>query len=397
MLGIKMGIDLNVERDRRLFNWMNGIPIPPLRVTIFPTNVCNLRCRMCGVSRGVSEGRFKVADEFKQEGWLPLIREGAEMGIIEWWICGGGEPLMRRDLTLEIIKTIKRYSPQSYVQLTTNGTRFTEEMIRDLVVVGLDKMQFSIDAPDAGTHDWIRRKKGTFEKATWAIQRFNELKREMGKKSPWITVNAVLNGKNYNRLEEFIGFAEEIGVEHVEVTPMRVTEEMYPSMKKAGLLLDKSQKREAFRSAEQARRLARKRGIGFEYLVNPDLEDLSERKLREKFIREESIGPQDASTRKSDHHFLCLRCYEPWYTLSIDAYGNPGPCVTGSEGNPRFSFRNHSLHDVWYGEYFLNIRSRLIENKLIGACAHCTVTDMREKAGAQLNDYVRRNASQHGH
>ncbi len=388
MLEIKMGIDIDTERNRRLCSWMNGIPAPPLRLSILPTNVCNLRCRMCGISRGVREGRFRIVDEFRDDEWLPLIKEGAEMGIPEWWICGGGEPLMRRDLTLEIIKTIKRYSPQSRVELTTNGTRFTEEMLHDLVAIGLDKMQFSIDAPDAATHDWVRRKRGTFEKVTWAIQRFSELKEEMGKRFPRLTVNCVLNGKNYNRLEEFISLAERIGIEHLNVTPLRVIDEVCLSMEKVGLILNQKQKDEAFRSAERAKRLGRKRGVGFEFFVNRGLEVISENEVMEKFTKEETLGPQNASKRKSSNPFLGLRCYEPWLNISIDAWGNPGHCVTVSKGDPLFSFRNHTLQDVWYGEFFLNARSRLMKNKLTAACAHCTVTDMLEKVGVQFNEWV---------
>jgi len=294
-----MGVNLDAERDRRLHSWMNGIPAPPLRVSIFPTNVCNLRCKMCGIPHGVDEGRFRVDDECTTEEWLPIIKEGAEMGILEWWICGGGEPLARRELTLDIIKTIKRYSPHSYTELTTNGTRFTEEMLRELVKIGHNKMQFSIDAPDAVTHDMIRGEKGTFKKATWAIRRFCELKEEMGVKAPWITINAVLNRKNYDRMEGFIDFAEEYGVEFVNVTPLRVTDEMRPTIMKAGLLLNNIQKRESFRSAERAMKLAKERGIGFEFEVNEEWEDISEHDINTKFVGEEVVGPLDPSKKRS--------------------------------------------------------------------------------------------------
>ncbi len=344
---------------------------------------------MCGVSKAVKEERFKIADEFTDEEWLPLIKEGAEMGILEWWIGGGGEPLVRRDLTLEIVKTIKHHSPESEVELTTNGTRFTEEMLRDLVTVDLDKMQFSIDAPDAATHDWIRRKKGTFEKATWAIQTFSKLKQELGKDVPWLTVNAVLNGKNYNRLEDFIGFAKTIGLEQVNVTPLRVTDEMRPGMERDGLILDAEQKKEAFRSAERARRLGEKMGVGFGFLVNRDWEEISEKSLKEKMTKGKRVGPRDTSKRTADHPFLSLRCYEPWYTLAIDAWGNPGPCVTGAMGDARYSFRHHTLEEIWYGEYFHQIRARIADNRLIDACSQCTITDVRERVGLQLNEHLK--------
>jgi len=383
------GINLTDERNRRLASWLQGVPAPPLRVSIFPTNVCNLECKMCGVPNGVREGRFRVKDEFTIEEWRRLVKEGAQMGILEWWVGGGGEPLVRRELTTEIIKTIRKYSPYSEIELTTNASRFTEEIIRDLVVADLDKMQFSIDFPDAKMHNWLRGGDATFEKATWAIRRFSEFKRELGKKVPWLTANVILNARNYTRLEEFIPFAKNIGIEQVNVTPLRVTDEMRPVMQEAGLVMDACQKREVFAYAARASRLAQKEGVGFGFLVNREWEDISETGMMTRKSEGGRVGPQDPSKRENLRHYLGLRCYESWYTLAVDALGNPGPCVTGAIGNPQYSFREHTLKEVWYGEYFLKIRSRLNENLLIDPCSQCTVTDMREKVGLLLNEHVR--------
>lgn len=383
-----MGVNLSVERLRRLHSWMNGVPAPPLRMSIFPTNVCNLRCKMCGVSAAVRAGKFKVTDELTDEEWLCIIRDGAQMGILEWWVGGGGEPLVRGDLTLNILKTIKRLSPPSEIELTTNGSRLTEDFLREIVDLGLDKIQLSLDFPDARTHDLIRGRTGTFDTIIWAARMLNQLKEEKRTHRPWLTTNTILSALNYNRLDEMVELAASVGIEQVNVTPLRIVESLRSQMGKAGLLMNEGQKRAAFSHAERARRLAGKHGIQFRFLVNRDWEDISEKSLARKRKSGKQVGPQETRDDACPQ-FLNLRCYETWYTLAIDAQGNPGPCVTGAIGDPDFNLRNRTLHDLWYGEYFMRIRSHLIENRLIGPCSHCTVTDLREGTGRDLREYAR--------
>lgn len=381
-----MSRNLQGEIEKRLYSWMCGRPAPPFRASIFPTNVCNLRCNMCGVPEACSEGRFRIEDEMKTEEWLPIIEDGAKAGIIEWWISGGGEPLVRRELTLEIIRRIKKYSPYSEVELTTNGTRFTEEMTKELIELRLDRIQFSLDSHISEVHNLIRNTPGTFERITGAIQRFRQLKAEYNTDKPWLTVNSVLTALNYNKWTEFIKFTKELGIEYICVTPLRITEGTRDKMESAGIILAPEKKTKIFEYAERARISAEKIGIGFDFLVNPDWEDIPEREIRKKYRTGKTIGPQNEN-RSKDSPFLNLRCYEPWYTLAIDPFGDPGPCLTSAEGNPNYTLKRNRVIDVWYGDYFNKIRSRLAKNKLIGKCTHCTVTDMREKIGLNLNKY----------
>lgn len=383
---MRRGVNIREEIIKGLYSWMCNKPAPPLRVSIFLTNVCNLRCNMCGVPEACSEGRSRILDELKTEEWLPIIEDCAKTGVIEWWISGGGEPLVRRELTLEIIRAIKRYSPASEVVLTTNGTRFNEETINKLVELKLDKIQFSLDSHISEIHNRIRNVPGTFEKVTSAIHRFSQLKAEYDTDKPWLTVNSILNALNYDQLVEFIKFGKRIGVEHIYVTPLRITEDTRDKIKSIGLALTAEQKEVVFKHAEVARKFGEGRGIGFEFLVNRDLEDIPEREIRKKYKNGGVIGPKKKN-RSKDIPFLNLRCYEPWYNFAIDAFGNPGPCVTSSKGNPEYSLKHNKLKDVWYGDYFNKVRSRLLGNKLLGVCAHCTVTEMREKIGSELNLY----------
>ncbi len=96
------------------------------------------------------------------------------------------------------------------------------------------------------------------------------------------------------------------------------------------------------------------------------------------------------NTGGEEHPFLALRCYDMWYTMAIDAYGNVGSCVTADDGDPEHNVKNYTLHDLWYGEFFPNLRKRLIQNKLLKVCSHCTVTDMRNKVRLQLIDYCKK-------
>lgn len=363
---------LKVEKTRRLDSWMKGVPAPPSRMSIILTNACNLRCKMCETPVAVQRGWLRLEDELTDEEWIRIVKEGAEMGVLEWCIGSRGEPFVRRELAMDILSILRKDSPGSVIELATNGSRFTEEILDKIVNLGLDRIQISLDSPNAAMHDWIRGQKGTFERVTRAIRKLRELRDSSARGKPWITTNAVLSGLNYDRLDEMVTLAARIGIDQVNITPLRVMESIRPQMEEARLVMDSEQRREAFVSVERAKRTADKYGVHLHFLVDADWEDPSEKRIDKDNGGKGRIGPLNAEECVR-HGFMGLKCYEPWFTIAVDAQGNPGYCVAGILGEQRYNLRRHTLHDVWYGEYFLNVRSGLMDNRPLDACLNCNV------------------------
>lgn len=379
--------DLEKERSRRLCYWMDGKPMPPLRISIFPTNRCNLNCLFCGGPEARRNGHFKFDKELSKEDWVRIVKEGVEMGILEWWVGGGGDPMARSDTTVAILNTIKDTDKNAECELTTNGTNFTPEIIDNLVKIGVDKIQLSLDGIDKKLHDFYRGVPGTFDKITTAIKTFIRLKKEYKTNKPKITINMVLNAKNVDRISEMVELAHKLGVNEIMITPMRIESGNKTRIEENGLRMDELQKKRIRSNFEKAKKLAVRYNIFIDLLVNEGQEEILEEEVLKRYKKDEIETPWDV--KKNEHPFLALRCYELWYTMAIDAYGYAGSCVTAADGDPKYDVRKCTLHDLWYGEFFTRLRERLIQNKLLKVCSHCTVTDMRNKVRSQLANYRR--------
>lgn len=157
---------------------------PPM-VFVEITNVCNLGCVHCPypfVSRQNSyKPRYmdlaiykKIADEVAQ---FP--------GAIFRFVCDG-EPMLHPDFL-----NILRYAKQkkiSPVCFNTNGMLLNEKMAREIISLGVDVVEVSIDALTKETYGRIR-KGGDFEKVRSAV--FNLLQerdRKQGKTKVMVSI-----------------------------------------------------------------------------------------------------------------------------------------------------------------------------------------------------------------
>ena len=81
------------------------------------------------------------SEELNEDVWLGIIDQGNKIGVKEWHICGGGEPLYFIEKAKSVMNKIKENGKHG--EIITNGTMFTENMIKELVELGWDKIIFS--------------------------------------------------------------------------------------------------------------------------------------------------------------------------------------------------------------------------------------------------------------
>jgi MoaA/NifB/PqqE/SkfB family radical SAM enzyme len=71
----------------------------------------------------------------------------------------------------------------------------------------------------------------------------------------------------------------------------------------------------------------------------------------------------------SKNPFASVACYYPWYNISIFSDGRTLPCfILKDEGE---NVKNKSLKEIWFGEYFNEIREMFLKNKLKDDCSKC--------------------------
>ncbi|MBO6223186.1 MAG: radical SAM protein, partial [Bacteroidales bacterium] len=153
---------------------------------------CNLACRHCGSDCKIlpSATQMKVEDFLKALDSVKAYcqKVGGDPGHI-LVILTGGEPLMRKDLEECGRKIIQKGFPWGMV---TNGFAMTPERFRRLLDSGLHSMTVSLDGLKE-SHDWMRGREGSFEKAIGAIK----LAIAAGDKLAFDVVTCV-NQRNYN-------------------------------------------------------------------------------------------------------------------------------------------------------------------------------------------------------
>lgn len=137
------------------------MPKFPLHMVWLATNVCNARCLHCS-----SNSARRLPDELNTAEARNLMDQFAEAGVVDLAVSGG-EPLLRLDL-LEVIAHA-RWRGIS-VGVGSNGAKLTDQQAAQLVALGVNRFQVSLDGP-AESHDRLRCWPGLFDRAVATLRR----------------------------------------------------------------------------------------------------------------------------------------------------------------------------------------------------------------------------------
>lgn len=140
-------------------------PDDTLELTILPTDQCNFRCEYCYETFSEEE-----MGEEAMEGIKTVVKERGEKLSklnISWF---GGEPLLAldviRDLSSFFIQASKEYDLTYTAGMTTNGYLLTKEVAKELIGLGVNSFQVTLDGP-AEQHNKKRKLvngKGTYKR-----------------------------------------------------------------------------------------------------------------------------------------------------------------------------------------------------------------------------------------
>jgi len=337
-----------------LARWMRGGTAPPFMLEFNPTNQCNCRCLSC-YARGKEP--YAPDREIPDAKYLEITREATAMGVRRFHIMGSGEPLTRPAMLGAMMEEVKRSA--RYGSLVTNGTLFDAPMLDRVVEIGWDQILFSLDGPDAETNDRLRGRPGAFEETTGAIRALAERKRARGSEAPWIVMAPVLSSANFDRPVDMVELARATGVDQILLQPIVVpeTEEGRP------LLLTEDQRRAYHERVDEACGRAGEFGIDENFA---ELDDI----VVEKSAEMGAVIEHDIEEYADDHP-LSIPCYQPWVYMSIRVQGQVRPCPMIPDDEDVESVLDRSLEEIWYGDYFNDLRLRLMSGNLSTYCRHC--------------------------
>lgn len=127
-----------------------GRNIDYMRISI--TDRCNLRCQYCTPEDLPSIGHAEI---LRFEEILDIARYAVSLGITKFKITGG-EPLVRKGY-LFFLERLKTLPGVEQVTLTTNGV-LLEDALPDLVRIGIDGVNISLDTQNPETFSRITRR-----------------------------------------------------------------------------------------------------------------------------------------------------------------------------------------------------------------------------------------------
>jgi MoaA/NifB/PqqE/SkfB family radical SAM enzyme len=345
------------EKIRRLNGWMKGNKMPPFLVDISPTDRCNLRCLSCW-QRSAKFKKIDSSYELPKNKLISVVKEALDFDVREFEITGGGEPMMRKDATLKIMKIIKEFRKTG--NITTNGTLFDEEAIKFLVKIGWDRITFSLDGANSQINDCLRGN-GSYKKIIHNIKFLNESKKSFNAKKPAVKFNVVVSRKNYDKLDEIVKLGHSLNCDVISFEPLTVHSSV--GMK---LSLRKKEIKQLKNSINKIERLANDFGI-VTNIQNFSFNDLIMKPKHLKFLKQ-SIKNYDS--------FASSLCFEPWWHLVIKVDGSAQPCCLFD--SKQENVKSKSLKKIWFGKHFNEIRESMNIKKFSEFCSICNAGQVAE-------------------
>ena len=349
------------EVSKRIIKMLNGKKQDPVKVDVFFTEACNLKCKFCNYSK-IPLSILKK--EMKDEKILKLIDEICELKVKIFGVLGG-EPFMRKKVLLESMERIKENGIAG--SLVTNGTLISSKDIERIIKMEWDLIRFSIDGLEK-THDYLRGRKGSFRKVMQTLKKFYELKKKLKSNFPTLEVNFVLTNRNYKELKDLIKKVSKFGVNFVYVLPLI---ELTPESKKLKI----TNPEKVNKWLEKAKVESTKLGI------KTNLDEIIKRNLYLYSNRMEKIIIEKNSRLPA--------CFLPWYTINITSDGIATPCAQWpkEEGIPI----NKPLKEIWFKD-FEKFREKMRKH-LFEWCSRCCVplVDENKEIKKLIEKHVRKS------
>ncbi|MFA5076617.1 MAG: radical SAM protein [Patescibacteria group bacterium] len=141
---------------------------PPEFLSLIVTWRCNFRCQMCSI------WQKDTADELNLDNWLKIAADLKNNLPQKTFVeINGGEPLLRRDLVVPLIKELKYFQT---VALNSNGLLITPEIISELENANLDILKISFYSLDKDVHNALRGMPDAYDHALNAIKLISQSK-----------------------------------------------------------------------------------------------------------------------------------------------------------------------------------------------------------------------------
>ena len=196
----------------KIFDW-------PYLAMVETCSFCNLQCPTCTTPHDKIK-RAKVA--MSLENYKKIIDniKGSISVVLPWF---SNEPLVNPHL-VEMIK----YSHQNnlYTVISTNAVLLNDKKSRELLGSGLDEVLICLDGLTKESYEAFR-KGAVFEEVMKNIKNFCEIKKQSGRRKPFVELQFILTKLNQNEIEGVKKLADLLGVDRLRIKSFALSEYAY--------------------------------------------------------------------------------------------------------------------------------------------------------------------------
>ena len=322
---------------------------------------CNLTCEFCYVG-----DLLNLEGEWRQEMTLDNLRRAFPQGELQVSLTGG-EIFMRKD----IMSVLDLFQEKGYScgYLTTNGTIINDERADALATLAqqgfLKHISVSIDGPGE-LHDKARGVKGTFERTAAGLRRLQAASRKKGA-ALRVSINTTVAEESLETLDKIVDVAEELGVDAIGLNHL-----MYST---------KAERDETLRLIGETD----PKIISTFVTDNPGVAPARVREkvtaLKEKcrqrnvlFDYRPKVHPPLIEAYYTPGSPLEGRCLYPFLQARVSFSGKVFFCpfIRVEVGD----LNESTLEEVWNSERYVDMRKRLLDNKLFPVCRRCCKVEL---------------------
>lgn len=274
----------------------------PVHLTIEPTNICDLRCPVCETGAGIlnrEKGSMSL-ENFK------IIIDKLSEHVNTLFFYFMGEPFLNKN-TYDMISYASRKG--IFVSTCTNG-HFVDA--KAIIESGIGEVSFQIGGLTQETHE-IYRVRGNLKKTLDNLVATVEEKRRHPQSRTKISVGFIIMKHNEHEVDDFLKFAQEIGVDDAQVVSPCV------------------------RNIEQGR----------QFLPQDDKYWFYNRKAFEEGILRPNLVPHN-------------HCEWLYYSTTIQWNGDVVPCCRDAQGEYVMgNIFEQDFYEIWNGERLRELRRKV--------------------------------------
>ena len=309
----------------------------PTVLNIEPTTRCNFSCWYC-------IGRHMKQEDIDFDGFVTALNNFPTLRILA--LVGEGEPLMHKRF-FDMVQIAKERGIR--VVTLSNGSPFSESVIKKLCESQVDYISISIDSTDPATFSESRID-GDLNKVLDGIQRLTSYRDSHGYKYPLLGLKGTLFDHTRDEMPAIASAAKKCGVDMVEsfqsLNPKRSYIEIYPADKMHLL--------------KESPAIAAKINADYSSLNMPGIVEFAQREN----MAISNCGPGNG---------LRPNCNEEWIYALLS--GDVTPCCQIKDPmDHEWNIFNNSIDDIQNNQHYENVRFNLWNGIFLKTCDGCSKT-----------------------